>query len=573
MAQHLQISIGQCSDKGRKEINQDFHGVLIPEPPLLSSKGIAVALADGISSSDVSHIASQTAVKSFFSDYYCTSEAWSVKTSAHRVIAATNSWLHGQTRRGKHADDRDRGYVCTFSALVIKSTTAHVFHVGDARVSLVSGASIEHLTQEHRLVISSRESYLSRALGVSQQIEIDYIARSIKIGDIFVLATDGVHEHVDNRFLLAAIGGHAADLDAAAKAIVAEASRRGSTDNLTVQVIRIDSLPLGEGVEAVDQAALLPLPPVPEVREVFDGYRIIRKLHGSSRSHIFLATDIETGTTAVLKIPSIDLRGDPAYLRRFMLEEWVARRIDNAHVLKPHLLPRPRKYLYVATEFVEGQTLRQWMTDNPRPELETVRSIIEQIARGLQAFHRKEMLHQDIRPENIMIDRTGTVKIIDFGAVRVAGITETATAEAGEGVPGTHQYAAPEYFLGEPGTSRSDLYSLGTIAYEMLTGRLPYGTRMAAATTRSQQMKADYEPAFDENRNIPAWVDFALRMAVQADPRKRYGELSEFTWNLRNPDPAALNARRPLMERNPAAVWKGLCLLLLLSHVLVYFYR
>jgi serine/threonine protein phosphatase PrpC len=572
MAQQLQISIGQCSDRGRKDINQDFHGVLIPEQPLLSSKGIAVALADGISSSDVGHIASQTAVKSFFSDYYCTSEAWSVKTSAYRVIAAANSWLHGQTRRGKHADDQDRGYVCTFSALVIKSTTAHVFHVGDARVSLVSGGSIEHLTQEHRLVVSSRESYLSRALGISQQIEIDYIARAIKTGDIFVLATDGVHEHVDNRFLMTAISDHAADLDAAARAIVDEASRRGSTDNLTVQVIRIDSLPLGEGAEAVDQAEQLPLPDVPEVRHVFDGYRIVRKLHGSSRSHIFLATDIETGTTAVLKIPSIDLRGDPAYLRRFMLEEWVARRIDNAHVLKPHVLPRPRKYLYVATEFVEGQTLRQWMTDNPAPELETVRGIIEQIARGLQAFHRKEMLHQDIRPENIMIDRTGTVKIIDFGAVRVAGVTET-IANAREGILGTHQYAAPEYFLGEPGTSRSDLYALGTVAYEMLTGRLPYGTRMAAATTRSRQMKAAYEPAFDENRNIPAWVDFALRTAVQADPRKRYAELSEFTWNLRNPDPAALAAKRPLMERNPAAVWKGFCLLLLLSHLLVYLYR
>ncbi len=101
MPRELKISIGQHSDKGRKEINQDFHGALIPKEPLLSLKGIAIVLADGISSSEVSQIASESAVKGFLTDYYCTSEAWSVKTSAQRVIAATNSWLHAQTRRSR----------------------------------------------------------------------------------------------------------------------------------------------------------------------------------------------------------------------------------------------------------------------------------------------------------------------------------------------------------------------------------------------------------------------------------------------------------------------------------------
>ena len=101
MSRELQISIGQHSDKGRKEINQDFHGILIPTEPLLRSKGIAIVLADGISSSSVSQIASESAVKSFLTDYYCTSKSWSVKTSAQRVLAATNSWLHAQTRRSQ----------------------------------------------------------------------------------------------------------------------------------------------------------------------------------------------------------------------------------------------------------------------------------------------------------------------------------------------------------------------------------------------------------------------------------------------------------------------------------------
>ena len=133
-ASGLQVSVGQYSDKGRKDINQDFHGACVPKAPQLASKGIAVALADGISSSAVSQVASQSAVTSFLDDYYCTSDAWSVKRSAQRVLAATNSWLHAQNQKGQFRFDKDRGYVCTLSALVIKSATAHLFQVGDTRI-------------------------------------------------------------------------------------------------------------------------------------------------------------------------------------------------------------------------------------------------------------------------------------------------------------------------------------------------------------------------------------------------------------------------------------------------------
>ena len=133
MTSQLRLSVGQYSDKGRKASNQDFHGVYIPKEPQLSSKGIAIAVADGISSSEVSHIASQSAVTGFLEDYYCTSEAWSVKTSAERVLVATNSWLHAQTQQGQYRYDKDRGYVCTLSVMVIKSATAHIFHLGDSR--------------------------------------------------------------------------------------------------------------------------------------------------------------------------------------------------------------------------------------------------------------------------------------------------------------------------------------------------------------------------------------------------------------------------------------------------------
>jgi serine/threonine protein phosphatase PrpC/ribosomal protein L39E len=561
MPGQLAVSIGQYSDQGRKEINQDFHGALIPEEPQLSMKGIAVVIADGISSSDVSQIASESAVKSFLSDYYCTSDTWSVKMSAQRVIAATNSWLHAQTRQSQFSYERDKGYVCTLSAIVVRSTTAHIFHVGDARIYRLSGKDLEQLTEDHRVIISSEQSYLGRALGVNQQVEIDYRAVPLEEGDTFILATDGVYEHVKSRLIAEILNRGASALDSAAKAICDEAYRQGSRDNLTVQIVRIDALPRAQASDVIGQAGDLPCPPLLNARMAFDGYEIVREIHASSRSHIYLATDIADGDPVAIKIPSIDLRDDPAYLQRFRMEEWVARRISSAHVLKPRIQSRRRNYLYVATEYVEGQTLAQWMIDNPNPALETVRGIIEQIAKGLQAFHRLEMIHQDLRPDNIMIDRTGTVKIIDFGSTKISGIADDPPWGMQEEILGTAQYTAPEYFLGEAGSSRSDIFALGVIAYQMLSGRLPYGAEVPKARTKSQQRKLKYKSVLDDNRDIPAWIDGALKKAVDPDPHRRYEELSEFMFDLRHPN-SLLASPKPLIERNPLLLWKSAVVIL-----------
>lgn len=572
MPSKLNLAVGQYSDKGRKDVNQDFFGVAIPKEPHLSLKGVAIALADGISSSSVSQIASETAVKSFLEDYFCTSEANSVKNSALQVITATNSWLHNLTQQSQYRYDKDRGYVCTLSALIIKSTTAHIFHVGDSRIYRLRDKNLEQLTQDHRHWITEIESYLSRAIGINSQLEIDYQALAITKGDIFILATDGVYEFTPNEFIVNSIQAHKDDLNKAAKEIVDEAYAKGSDDNLTIQILRVDELATTDANEIYDQLSNLPFPPILEARSIFDGYHILREIHATSRSHVYLALDTETNEQVIIKTPSIDLRSDPAYLERFLMEEWIARRINNAHVLKPCKQTRKRNYIYIVTEYIEGQTLTQWLIDNPKPDLETVRGIVEQIAKGLLAFHRKEMLHQDLRPENIMIDNTGTVKIIDFGSTRVAGIMEIATNIERQNLLGTAQYSAPEYFLGENGTAASDIFSLGVITYQMLCGKLPYGAQVAQAKTKAAQNRLNYDSVLDDEREIPVWIDDVLKKAVHPNPYKRYQELSEFTTDLRRPNQAFLNKTRPpLLERNPALFWKSVSFFLLAIIVLMLF--
>ena len=243
-------------------------------------------------------------------------------------------------------------------------------------------------------------------------------------------------------------------------------------------------------------------------------------------------------------------------------------------MLRPWRPERPRSCLHVATEFIEGCSLRQWMIDHPRPGLDVVRDIVRQTARGLQAFHRQEMLHRDLRPENIMIDASGTLRIIDFGAVSVAGIAECAGAgevmEMAGGVPGDSAYAAPEYFLGEPGSARADLFSLAAIAYELLTGRLPYGVAPAQSRTRAAQRRLRYRSVVDDEREIPAWVDDALARALDPDPARRQAALSEFVHALHHPDPDHLRRLRPaLIARDPAKFWKLLAIVALLANLVL----
>ncbi len=565
MRPKLAISLGQYSAAGLKDANQDFHGSLVPEGVELATKGIVVAIADGISTSALGATASETAVKSFLTDYFATSDAWSVRTSGERVIAATNSWMHAQNvRRGPVSDEsRERGMITTFSAMVLKSCTVHIFHVGDARIARLVERGLEPLTEPHRVHLGGGESYLGRALGMNRHVEIDHRQVPLQPGDIFVLTTDGVHEYLSDAALASAIKREG-DLDVTARGIAEAALAAGSGDNLTVQIVRIDALPEGSLDDLIGVDSALPPAPRLEPGRDFEGYAVLRELHSGSRSHVYLARDKVDGALVAIKVPATDHAEDAMRMQSLLLEEWVARRVSHPHVLKAAPVRGARRHAYAVSEYADGQPLDSWMHDHPAPDLAVVRSLAKQIASGLLALHRREMIHRDLRPRNIIVDNDGTAKIIDFGSVQVAGLDELALPAEDSAFAGTMQYSAPELYLGQPATAASDIYSLGVIVYQMLTGDLPYGPRVAAADTRAAQRRLRYVPAAERNPAVPEWMDAAVARAVAVDPARRYGELSEFIYDLSNPNPSLTRLDgRPLLARRPERLWQGVSLLLL----------
>lgn len=557
----LTIIAGQHSAAGIKGSNEDSCGIRIPDGPLLTTKGAAAIIADGMSGSEAGREAADACVQGFLSDYFSTPDSWTVATSGEKILSALNRWLYGQ---GHQLYGSPKGMVTTLSALVIKSTTAYLFHVGDTRIYRLRGDELEQLTRDHRVSVASDRTYLNRAMGIDVHLDIDFRSIPVERGDTYLLTTDGVHDFVGASSLKRLLLEFASAADKGAAAIVREALENGSDDNLSAQILQVTELADGSENEFYRKLTELPFPPPLEPGMILDGYQILREIHASKRTQVYLVLDTASNTRMVMKTPSVNYDDDPAYIDQFLYEEWAGRRIHSAHSLKVMEPHGRRQCLYYITEYIEGQTLRQWMNDHLQPSLKDVRAIAEQIARGLRAMHRQEMIHQDLKPENIMIDQHGVVKIIDFGSTKIAGVQEITTPLARDNILGTRNYTAPEYLKGFAGSNRSDIYSLGVICYEMLCGKLPYDRELNLRNLT----KVRYRPASDCNQNVPAWVDAALRKAVSVDPERRHGLLSEFIHDLSHPNPAyAGNRRAPLLERNPVAFWRTLSLVFLLTTI------
>lgn len=568
MAGGPRISIGQFSDKGKKSTNDDSYGVMTPEGSELLTKGIAMAIADGVSTSEAAKEASETCVKSFLGDYYSTHESWTVRTSVERVLTAVNRWIYNQNNSHFQSD---RGMLSTLSAMVLKSACAYLFHVGDSRIYLARDGVVEVLTSDHSLRVSRDTEYLARAVGFSPKLSVDYLTVPVQPDDYFIFTTDGVHNFITEARMLSLINESPNDLDAAARAIVNEALANGSHDNLTCQIVRADDPGKPDEETYLKRLSALPFPPDLAPGMDFEGYRIVREIHASNRTQVYLACDLNSGDQVVLKTPSVNFNDEPAYIEMFTREEWVGRIINSPHVLKVLQPTQRRKTLFYVTEYIEGQTLRQWMNDNPNPDLQTVRDIVEQISIGMRAFHRKEVIHQDLKPDNILMDHDGTVHIIDFGSSRVAGLEEVATPVEKLSLLGTVDYIAPEYHLGEPPSRLSDMFSLAVITYELMTGKLPYGGKGFGSAR--DVAKFSYVSAREHDGHIPVWVDGALRKALQIRPLARYERLSEFIVDLKQPNPEMVNSRsRPLLERNPVAFWRAAALVMFAINLAFFYY-
>ena len=549
LASTLGVDVGQCSSAGIKAVNEDAIGIRIPEGGALVAKGIVAVIADGVSAAEAGKEASATAVSGFLSDYYSTHDTWSVETSASKVLNALNRWLFSQ---GQAYAAAEKGHVTTFSALILKSSTAYVFHVGDSRVYRLRDGDIEQITRDHTTSLGNGQRFLARALGINPNMDVDFHRLELLRGDAFLLTTDGVHEWVKPRELQR-LASESPTPESLCQRIVERAMANGSNDNLSAQYLRVSDPGVPEHQDVLASVSQLPFPPPLESGYVIDGWKVLAEIQASSRSEVYLVENIADGSRAVMKTPSANFADDPAYIERFILEEWVGSRISSANVVKVIKPARPKTFLYYLTDYVPGPTLGKLLREHTRLPVVDAQNIIVQAISGLRAFHRRDVLHQDIKPDNIIYSDKG-VRIIDFGSCQAAGVGEINTRISRQQTLGTRDYCAPEYLLNGPISPLSDQFSLGVLLYELLTGKYPFGDAYHKCVSERDFARLNYTPAYRINPLVPVWLDGAIHRALSIDPALRYPALSEFAQDIQRPNPAYESAR-PLFANASRSVW------------------
>ena len=556
----LKISVDYSSIAGIKDENQDACSYHVPDAKAVEYKGIATVISDGVSACERAREASACCVNGFLSDYYSTPDSWSVEHSATKVISALNNWLYAQSMRSNEVSSM----LATLSAVVFKSNTAHVFHVGDSRIYRLRAGVLTQLTKDHVLNLNKEKTYLSRAMGFDLKINVDYQTFDLALNDQFLMTTDGVHDYLDDSLLEILMNRASKASD-----IVGRAADKASLDNLSAMIIKIDQLPEKNLNEAFDELTQRPVPPDLSPGMKINGFEVESLLVSSSKMQLYKAKDIASSQLVALKTPSVNFEDDPQYLKNFMYEKWVGQRVQSPHVVKIYNNNEQSNFMAYAMEYIKGQTLREWMDQHPNPDIEVVVSFVKQIIQGLRAFHRQEMLHCDLKPENIMIDEIGQIKLIDFGSARIAGVTELVSPIHSTGNQGTQGYTAPEVILDGHVSQAADQFSLGTTVYEIFSGVLPYQDKLDKHLTVKRLSRLNDESILMHNPSIPVWIDGAIRKACSLDRADRYEVLSEFLYDLEHPNSNFLKTYKPKKPESKLSQYKVLIALSMLLNLLL----
>nr|WP_178089488.1 bifunctional protein-serine/threonine kinase/phosphatase [Rheinheimera lutimaris] len=552
----MQLRYSSICEAGIKPANEDAVAQHIPsDPHLLTYKGACFALADGVSTAEAGQQASSRAVSRFCREYSQTPDSWSVAYSAQQLLATINNELYELSHQFVH---EQKGYLTTFIALVLKSQTAHFFHIGDSRLYHWRDGVLVQLSQDHTTVLSGQRQFLGRALGMDAHVELQQGSISIKTGDRFLLCSDGISDFISVDELQRQLSA-ATDLDATAAQLTKQALAQGSDDNLSLILLEITALPEQSLDDLNQHLTALPFPPALSPGMKLDGYKVLQELFASSRSHLYLVEDEDSGAKLVLKCPSLNFDDDALYIDRFIREEWIGLRIESDYVVKVVRQSRPRTFLYYVMEYLPGRSLEQWFERQPKPLKPALAiKLVKQIAEGLKAFHRMGAIHQDLKPGNIIYLDDGSLKIVDFGSVFVAGLAEIYSPLQHDAALGTAAYSDPHYLLGHNSGVQGDIYALATIAYELFSGgHLPYGNAVEECRTAADYDKLRYLNASQFNPVIPTWFDRALQQGVSLDLSQRYQSINQLLTDLQQPNPAFLHEEvKQQHKTNPLLFWQ-----------------
>jgi serine/threonine protein phosphatase PrpC len=549
----LEIRVGFATEQGRRPRNEDFTGTCFGAPGQRVTHGVIAAVADGMGGAKGGREAAETVVRGFIDGYYGQPETIGIERAAARTLESLNRWIVAQGR----ADPQLQGMATTFTALVLRGRTANVIHVGDSRLYRWSGNRLERLTEDHTHSHPDLSHVLYRAVGIEDNLRLDHAAHGLKLGDRFLLCSDGIHGALSDNHI-GEILSRPTVPEASAQFMVEAALQAGSQDNVTAVVVEVVDLPPLDRLTLDHALAILPVSDLPSIGETIDGFLLEEILSSGRHSKLYRATDTMSGDAVVLKFPHPTLSPDSIAHEAFVREAWVSARVHSPWIgTVIEVPPERRTRLYSVMPYYEGETLEERLRRGPPVSVEAGIDIGIKLAKGVAALHRAGIVHRDIKPENILLQKGGGVKLLDLGVARLAKLEDAPRDD----IPGTASFMAPELFAGEAGDELSDLFALGVTLYVTFTNAYPYGEIEPFSHPRFKNPA----PLSQTRPDLPAWLDFALARAMAVKPADRFGDVLELAFELENGAARTTSQiiyKQPFYHRNPVRFWQVTSLIL-----------
>jgi len=546
----FEVDTGFCSERGQRALNEDFAG-LQHSAAADGQRALIAAVADGVSAGGRGLEAAQTSVMSLLCDFFATPATWETTVALDRLIGAQNAWLAAHNR------GRTDAALTTLSVLVLQGQSFTLAHLGDTRVwRLAAGpdSQLEQLTQDHAFSHPDQRSRLTRALGLDDVLHLDFLQGEVRLGDTFLLTSDGVHGVLKVRKLAALLQANAANgAEAAAGAIAAAALAAGSRDNATALVLQVRGLDAGRLEDETLRSHGLPPLPRRRVGDVVDGYTVTALVADTGVHRLYQARDNRTQELVAIKALHEARASDPEDRAMLAHEAWLSLRVterDARGFVRVRLTPDATA-LYTVFDWHSGQTLEQMLARQRELDVAEVVAAAVEIVRALARLHRQGVIHRDIKPGNLHRGDDGQWRLLDLG-VALSG-RESAAARALHA--GTPSFINPEQWKGAQADAASDLFALGVTLYLWLTGRLPYGV---IEPYQSGRYRRDPASISRQRPQVPIWLDHLVRKAVALDPRERFETAEEMQLALERgaARPLGAPAGTPLAARDPALLWK-----------------
>jgi serine/threonine protein phosphatase PrpC len=551
----MDVTYGQLSLTGPvRSNNEDYLGSCLPaDAQDARNRGALVVLADGMGGQEAGEVASRLAVEAALQKFRDARAGVSPNQLVGQMFAAANQAVYDEGN--KVGDQRRMGTTLTIA--LFRNNEVTIGHVGDCRTYLIQNGQIRRLTSDHSYVgvqvklglISEQEalqspmrSVLTRCIGKDPVVQVDYTTAVVGRGDFVMQCCDGVYCYITENDILEAVA-HAPPAEAC-KHLTDLAIKRGTDDNVSVQIVhveRVEQLSYYRGAPVYQESLDPTMSHEVQIGEVLDGrFRVVDVIARSGMASIYKANDLQTGKRVAVKVPGMQFESDPGFFTRFQREEEIGRVLDHPYIL--HIIPMEQKSRpYMAMELLEGQTLRQLMRGVPRLPVPDALKITSRLCEALDYMHKKNIIHRDLKPENVMICEDGTLRIMDFGIAKAAGMRRL-TFSGFSPVMGTPDYMAPEQVKGKRGDERTDLYSLGAMLYEMVTGVVPFEGANPYIIMNSRVTGDPVAPR-KVHEDIPAAVEEIILHAMERNPAERYPSAAAMKAEVDDPDKVELTGR------------------------------